>query len=158
MENSVNGELIRNLRQRRAWSQELLADKAGVSMRTIQRMETDGVASLHSRNAVAEVFEVPAADLLAQTASTRKTGDPIDLLRSRIFLLKPVLRFGAKSALWIGMIFSLFLILATLVSGIFFWESLNMTQWESAGQGIIGAAVFVPFFILFYYLYRRVSG
>ena len=63
MEMNVNRELIKALRLKRSWSQEKLADEAGISLRTVQRIETDGVASLQSRVAIADAFEIEPVDL-----------------------------------------------------------------------------------------------
>lgn len=63
MDMNVNRELIKELRLKNSWSQEKLADKAGVSLRTIQRIETDGIASLQTREAIANVFEISPNDL-----------------------------------------------------------------------------------------------
>ena len=42
----VDGQRVKALRLQQSWSQELLAEQAGVSQRTIQRMEVGGAASL----------------------------------------------------------------------------------------------------------------
>lgn len=162
MEMTINGEMIKELRLKKSWSQELLADRAGVSMRTVQRMETDGVASLQSRNAVANALEIDPADLLVTSES--QVSDAHSHPEFVVFLnsawsdyIKPVTRFCVLSILWIGMASSLFLIFATLVSGIFFWESMNMSFWQSTGEGLIGASLFVPIFAFYYYIYRRLT-
>ncbi|MCZ6759356.1 MAG: helix-turn-helix domain-containing protein, partial [Gemmatimonadetes bacterium] len=36
MDNNVDGELIRELRLEKSWSQEDLAERAGLSLRTVQ--------------------------------------------------------------------------------------------------------------------------
>ena len=59
----VDGELVRRLREEKSWSQEHLATVAGVSHRTIQRVESDGTASLETRMALASALSVPAANL-----------------------------------------------------------------------------------------------
>jgi DNA-binding XRE family transcriptional regulator len=43
----VNGRLIRELRIKHSYSQEKLAEIVGVNLRTIQRIETNGVAAIH---------------------------------------------------------------------------------------------------------------
>lgn len=55
--------VIRNLRIKRGWSQEQLAEVSGVSSRTIQRIENGGKASLESLKCLAAVFETPIPDL-----------------------------------------------------------------------------------------------
>lgn len=60
---NVNAELIRNLRAQRAWSQEDLAEATGLNLRTIQRIEKSGNASLQSTRSLALVFDIEIADL-----------------------------------------------------------------------------------------------
>jgi len=54
---------IRRLRELHAWSQERLAEIAGLSVRTVQRVERGGGASLETRMALAAAFEVAPAAL-----------------------------------------------------------------------------------------------
>lgn len=50
-------------RQQRAWSQSQLAEASAVSLRTIQRIEKNGKASLESSKAIAAVFDLKITDL-----------------------------------------------------------------------------------------------
>lgn len=70
----LDARLIRKLREDKGWSQEHLAAVSGLSVRTIQRLEAEGNASLESRSAVAialgveplaldEVMKSPAVEL-----------------------------------------------------------------------------------------------
>jgi len=65
MENDMNtnAQLIRKLREDRAWSQEHLAAVAGLSARTIQRVEAEGSASRETRMAIASALGVELAQL-----------------------------------------------------------------------------------------------
>ncbi|MEM7361245.1 MAG: helix-turn-helix transcriptional regulator [Pseudomonadota bacterium] len=67
----VNAELIRKNRQNRSWSQEELAIATGLNLRTIQRIENTGSASLQSRKALAAVFGVAVDDLSLRGARLR---------------------------------------------------------------------------------------
>ena len=58
-------QTIRAERERRAWSQEQLAEVSGLSLRTIQRVETAGSASFETARALAAVFEVDVSTLRA---------------------------------------------------------------------------------------------
>ena len=60
----IDGKRIRQLREARGWSREHLASICGLSPRTVQRLETEGNASLESRMAVASALEVAAEHLL----------------------------------------------------------------------------------------------
>jgi transcriptional regulator with XRE-family HTH domain len=65
MENEMytNAQLIRKLREDRAWSQEHLAAVAGLSARTIQRVEAENSASRETRMAIAAALGVELAQL-----------------------------------------------------------------------------------------------
>jgi len=59
----INTQLVIALRKKRWWSQEELATASGLNLRTIQRIESDGVASLQSRKALAAAFDVDVDEL-----------------------------------------------------------------------------------------------
>lgn len=72
----VNGELVRSERQKRAWSQQHLADACGLGLRTVQRIENTGIASYESVQALAACLELPHARLAAR-AQQRRLGQAI---------------------------------------------------------------------------------
>jgi transcriptional regulator with XRE-family HTH domain len=63
MEMKINVDLLKKLRNEKAWSQDQLADICGLSLRTIQRIEKSGSASLESKKAIASAFEIKATEL-----------------------------------------------------------------------------------------------
>ncbi|MBB6522870.1 helix-turn-helix transcriptional regulator [Pseudoteredinibacter isoporae] len=63
MEYMINHQLVKTLRQQKAWSQEQLADIAGISYRTVQRVERDGRASLETQKALASAFDIELEQL-----------------------------------------------------------------------------------------------
>ena len=72
MDLKIDATKIKALRAERSWSQEHLAAASGLSLRTVQRMETEGNASAESRLALAATFGVDPTELLAATPP----GDP----------------------------------------------------------------------------------
>ena len=60
----IDANQIRTLREARGWSQEHLASVAGLSPRTVQRMEAEGKASHESRMAVAAALGIEPRQLL----------------------------------------------------------------------------------------------
>lgn len=60
----VRTDKVRSERQRRGWTQQQLAEIADLSLRTVQRVENQGLASHESVSALAAVFEIDRADLL----------------------------------------------------------------------------------------------
>lgn len=62
MNMKINVELMKKLRTEKSWSQDELAMAASLSLRTVQRIEKDGNASLESKKAIASAFEIKASD------------------------------------------------------------------------------------------------
>jgi DNA-binding XRE family transcriptional regulator len=74
----VNGRLIKELRIRHSYSQEKLAAIVGVNLRTIQRIEVKGVASLDTRGALASAFSVQPEDLDARESPVDAAAIPTE--------------------------------------------------------------------------------
>ncbi len=53
----INSDLLINERKTKVWSQQHLADVAGISLRTIQRVEKTGVSSAESLKAISSAFD-----------------------------------------------------------------------------------------------------
>ncbi|MFK7800962.1 MAG: helix-turn-helix domain-containing protein [Anaerolineae bacterium] len=64
MKIKVDSDKIKLWRKERLWSQEQVAEKAGISLRTIQRIENNGAASHDSAALLANVFEADVNDFL----------------------------------------------------------------------------------------------
>lgn len=73
MDMKIDSALIRSERRKRGWSQEHLAALAGLGVRTIQRLESSGVASSESAKSLAAVFEIPFTMLLVGQRAPRDT-------------------------------------------------------------------------------------
>jgi transcriptional regulator with XRE-family HTH domain len=71
----IDSSRIRTERERRAWSQEHLAEAAALSLRTVQRVETSGAASYETARAIAAVFELEVAALRQVTMATPRVRD-----------------------------------------------------------------------------------
>ncbi|ASD66595.1 helix-turn-helix transcriptional regulator [Pseudoalteromonas piscicida] len=69
MEMQINKQLIKLKRVERAWSQSELAQVSGLSLRTIQRIEKSGAASLESIKALAAVYELNVMEIQHQPKS-----------------------------------------------------------------------------------------
>jgi DNA-binding XRE family transcriptional regulator len=70
----VNVPLIKRLREEKSWSQEHLAEASGISLRTIQRVETEGNASSETKLALAATLGVDVAELQAPGGPGREDG------------------------------------------------------------------------------------
>jgi transcriptional regulator with XRE-family HTH domain len=69
----INQQHVLALRKRKSWSQEELATAAGLNLRTIQRIESDGMASLQSRKALASAFDIEVDELDIQEKKVMRT-------------------------------------------------------------------------------------
>ena len=63
----VDSKKMKQLRQSKNWTQQHLADVCDLSMRTIQRVEKDGVASNETISSYAAVFETQASEIVITT-------------------------------------------------------------------------------------------
>ncbi len=93
MEMQININVIKTQRNNRAWSQTQLADVSGLSLRTIQRIEKSGVASLESVKSLASVFEMNIKDI--QKCSKKS----VYSLKSKLVTL-----FGAVGIALLGLV------------------------------------------------------
>jgi transcriptional regulator with XRE-family HTH domain len=62
-EMKLDPQKIRNLREARSWTQEHLATVAGLSLRTVQRIEREGNGSSDSRLSLAAAFGVALSEI-----------------------------------------------------------------------------------------------
>ena len=58
---------VQELRLEKGWSQERLAQISGLSLRTIQRIESGKTAGLESLNCLAAVFETNVSNLMQES-------------------------------------------------------------------------------------------
>ncbi|MCV6626919.1 MAG: helix-turn-helix domain-containing protein [Cellvibrionaceae bacterium] len=63
----INRQVLKSARKQKLWSQEQLAAAAGLSLRTVQRIETSGSGSMESVAALAAALELPAEQLQQHT-------------------------------------------------------------------------------------------
>lgn len=109
MDMRVDAGRIRLERNNRAWSQEHLAEVADLGLRTVQRIESGGMASNESISAIASAFEVPVSSLLQVREAPRAAwlvfiGEKrVWLLLSLILLVQvvsPPMLSAAQIGLW----------------------------------------------------------
>lgn len=72
----VSPSIVRKLRTDLGWSQEQLAIASGLSLRTIQRVEAEGVVSLETRSSLAATFGVSASTLAVESSAKEETNRP----------------------------------------------------------------------------------
>lgn len=70
MEMQLNIQRLKQLRESKAWSQSHLAEVAGISLRTVQRIEKSGSASPESVMSICSAFDIQAHELIEKDASS----------------------------------------------------------------------------------------
>lgn len=64
MEMQLDVQKLKKLRKSKAWSQSHFAEVAGVSLRTIQRIEKSGIASPESAKSICASYDIQVVDLI----------------------------------------------------------------------------------------------
>ncbi|MBR9883422.1 MAG: helix-turn-helix transcriptional regulator [Oceanospirillales bacterium] len=80
----IDLELVKKLRADKAWSQEELAVAADLSLRTVQRIEKEGRASLESKKAIASAFGIKASNLDMKEGNSAFSDEASDSFYFRI--------------------------------------------------------------------------
>lgn len=70
--------LVQKLRLQRGWSQQQLAELSGLSVRTIQRIESGQAASAETLKSLASVFEIDFSQLNTEPAMQLNTPSSIE--------------------------------------------------------------------------------
>lgn len=91
-EMKVSSDVVRRLRNERGWSQEQLSVAAGLSLRTIQRVEGEGVASRETRVCLAATFDIDLGELSEDHAAAGAMET----------VAGPVVLVGYKRAPWVS--------------------------------------------------------
>ncbi|MEP1382800.1 MAG: helix-turn-helix transcriptional regulator, partial [Paraglaciecola sp.] len=78
---------LKSMRQEKGWSQEVLAKASGLSVRTIQRLESDGKASAETVLSIASVFDLSPKELQATSGEIEVNWSRNKILRNLIVLL-----------------------------------------------------------------------
>ncbi len=137
--------IVRKLRLQRGWSQEHLADLAGLSTRTIQRIERGEKPGLESLRLLADVFEVEVATL--QQGLTMKDDTLVTTDEESAMAHVKALRGFYTSLIRYGVIVTGLFILNLIISPHNMWVYWVMLGW---GIGIVMHALAVfeifPFF------------
>ncbi len=82
----IDADKIRRLRLERTWTQEHLAEVAGISYRTIQRIEATSKAGMESIRALANAFEIDSTDLIRPSPKAAEGPSPIAKIDTPRFL------------------------------------------------------------------------
>jgi transcriptional regulator with XRE-family HTH domain len=148
---NVNGAAVRTHRESRSWSQEHLAKASGLSVRTVQRVEAEGVGSAETRLALAAALNVPVSELQFLPPNAQAIASP------------PVA--GSTVRRWLGSMFNPTLNLAVLVQTVgvvvVLWYGLVPLFGPSGVLGfrvleaLLGIAMILAGGVLYRYALRR---
>ena len=136
--------LVRKLRLEKGWSQETLAEVSGLSVRTIQRLERGGNASLESLCALAAVFEMDVANLSKETSMNSRT-EVSEPEREALEYVRDIKGFYSHLIVYL-------IAVPMFVAAGFYWPSDQPWYiWPILGWGVgvaaHGLAVFEVFFL-----------
>jgi len=85
MEMQLNVQRLKELRESKAWSQSHLAEIAGVSLRTIQRIEKSGFASPESIKSICASYDIQIADIcLSEQPKVEATDTLLNIVRFKV--------------------------------------------------------------------------
>jgi transcriptional regulator with XRE-family HTH domain len=83
-EMKISPSAVRRLRTERGWSQDQLAINSGLSLRTVQRVEAEGIASLSTATSLAATYQVKLTELQDDLRVQASQNQPANL--SSLFL------------------------------------------------------------------------
>lgn len=131
MQITVNGQKVRRWREERCWSQEHLSKAAGVSMRTIQRIENGDPAARETVMALAAAFGVDVAALVVDIDGEIRKSNALEAERKNAqFWL----------SFWIHLATYIFVIALLLTLNLYKKPDDLWVLWPAIGWGIGVAA------------------
>jgi transcriptional regulator with XRE-family HTH domain len=135
---------IHKLRTDRGWSQEQVAEMAGLSSRTVQRVENGDKPSAETAKALAAVFEIPLIELQS-TNSESPRGKPV-LSRSELQVISEIRQLKAFyiHLFWFVVIIPMLFLINVITSTHYIWAVWPFLAW---GLGVLthGATIYRPF-------------
>lgn len=87
----VRSDIIRQHRQARGWTQQLLADAAGLSLRTVQRAEREGTTAKESAMAICATLSIDLAELSVIPKASPAELQPVRIQNPAITLAAGIL-------------------------------------------------------------------
>jgi transcriptional regulator with XRE-family HTH domain len=137
--------IIKKLRQQRNWSQDQLSKISGLSLRTIQRIESGNKASIESLKALSSVFETSVENLEQEIIVVDKESaqwNKAPLWVRTIFIGSNTIKFKRRDAV----IFEIFLLVVGvlfLISSFIYPDSYKAGILQKASIGLILSAYYM---------------
>ena len=84
----MNKYRVAELRKKRGWTQEVLAEKANITVRTIQRIENGTDVSLDTLASISNALLVPVSELFERIDEEAKEVEIMDMSKEQLIQLK----------------------------------------------------------------------
>ncbi|MBR8680549.1 helix-turn-helix domain-containing protein [Lactococcus lactis subsp. lactis] len=84
----MNKYRVAELRKKRGWTQEVLAEKASITVRTIQRIENGTDVSLDTLASISNALLVPVSELFERIEEEAKEVEIMDMSKEQLIQLK----------------------------------------------------------------------
>lgn len=84
----MNKYRVAELRKKRGWTQEVLAEKASITVRTIQRIENGTDVSLDTLASISNALLVPVSELFERIDEEAKEVEIMDMSKEQLIQLK----------------------------------------------------------------------
>jgi len=123
--------IIRKLRLDRGWSQNQLAEIASLSVRTIQRVERGGSASLDTMGALASALDIPISEI-AEKSSMYQPNE-LDARESEALLYVRDIQGFYHHAIGFGLTHVVLLVANLIMTPDYFWVLWSILGW---GMGL----------------------
>ena len=135
---------IHKLRLDRGWSQEQVAEMAGLSSRTVQRIENGDKPSAETAKALAAVFDVPLMEL--QKPGEKPQADKPVLSRAELQVLSEIRQLKAFyiHLFWFVIVIPTLFLINLITSTDYIWAVWPFLGW-ALGLLIHGATIYRPF-------------
>ena len=133
MKRKLDPDQVKRLRIERGWTQEELAIASGLSLRTIQRMESNGEGTLETIKSISSALQADMQHLMEDVPGPRGLGEKIGILSgcagfavgvlSAVFMIHRGMVEGDVSAFEAGVSFGILGLLAGLSSALMGWHT-----------------------------------
>ena len=111
---TINSEMVKALRQANGWSQEHLSEVCGLSLRTIQRIESTGNASLDSIRLLSIAFNIEPDTLIINESYAPQT--PVDAVKKGLLEFANFSGTATRFEYWWFLVFTLIILaIATIM-------------------------------------------
>ncbi|AMJ97128.1 hypothetical protein AVL55_02460 [Alteromonas macleodii] len=147
----INSTVVKKLRKKSGWSQEQLAKASGLSLRTIQRVESESKASIETKVCLAATFQISLESLNVNTspqvADTKPNRAILVLLACSVFISAISLLINISKP--ISFIANLVAVFSIIYCGFKWYFSASSTSKFSLKSHVRTGFIFLAIFSIF---------